>query len=160
VIEVRGPLTGQSAVCGPILRALPDWFGIEKATQELITQTDSLPTFVAYAGAAATGFLTLKQHTPYAAEILVMGVLPAAHRQGVGRALVAQAEGFLRAEGVEFLQVKTLSSSDPDPHYARTRAFYAAQGFRPLEELPTLWDEANPCLLLVKALSAPSQPQS
>lgn len=154
MIEVRGPLLGESVVCAPILRALPDWFGIEEAVRDFISQIDALPTFVAHAGADAVGFLTLKRHTPYAAEILVMGVLPAAHRRGVGRALVTRAEAFLTAEGVEFLQVKTLSSSDPDPYYARTRAFYAAQGFRPLEELPTLWDEANPCLLLVKALSA------
>jgi hypothetical protein len=39
-----------------------------------------------------------------------------------------------------------------DEHYARTRAFYQAMGFRPLEEFKQIWDEANPCGLMVKYL--------
>ena len=50
------------------------------------------------------------------------------------------------------LQVKTLSESHPDAGYAKTRAFYRAMGFHPLEEFKTLWGEANPCLLMVKKL--------
>lgn len=53
---------------------------------------------------------------------------------------------------VEFLHLKTLSDSDPDRHYAKTRAFYLAVGFRPLEELTALWGKDNPCLLMVKRL--------
>jgi len=41
---------------------------------------------------------------------------------------------------------------DPDPGYARTRAFYAAMGFEPLEEIVQVWGPDNPCLLLVKRL--------
>ncbi len=74
------------------------------------------------------------------------------HGQGVGRALVEQAEQVLRAEHVEYFQVKTLSDSHPDPGYAKTRAFYLALGFRPLEEFKTLWGEATPCLMMVKYL--------
>ena len=53
---------------------------------------------------------------------------------------------------IEFLQVKTLSETHPDPNYASTRAFYQAMGFRKLQELPGLWGEANPCLRMVKSL--------
>ena len=81
-----------------------------------------------------------------------MGVLPDYHRQGVGRALIQQAEIYLREMGVEYLQVKTLAATHPDPFYARTRAFYEAFGFRPLEVLPVLWNPENPCLIMVKAL--------
>ena len=35
---------------------------------------------------------------------------------------------------------------------ARTHRFYAAEGFVPLEVLPTLWDEENPCLPMAKVL--------
>ena len=80
------------------------------------------------------------------------GVLPAYHRCGVGRALVQRAETFLREARVEYLQVKTLAPTHPDEHYALTRAFYQAVGFRPLEVLPTLWNEDNPCVILVKKL--------
>ena len=59
--------------------------------------------------------------------------------------------GYLRARGVEYLQVKTLGPSDPDEGYARTRAFYEARGFVALEEIHGLW-EHNPCLLMVKRL--------
>ena len=37
-IVVAGPLLAQGAVCGPILRALPAWFGIEEATQHYIQE--------------------------------------------------------------------------------------------------------------------------
>jgi hypothetical protein len=50
------------------------------------------------------------------------------------------------------LQVKTLSASRPDPGYDKTRAFYLAFGFRPLEEFPTLWYPSNPALQLIKSI--------
>ena len=34
----------------------------------------------------------------------------------------------------------------------RTRLFYEAMDFRPLEELKTLWGERLPCLIMVKKL--------
>jgi ribosomal protein S18 acetylase RimI-like enzyme len=151
-LQIQGPLLEQSKICKPILRALPDWFGIEESTQAYVQDTAVLPTFIARDGNRPVGFLTLKQHSDYAAEIQVMGVLPAWHRRGVGQALLVASEAHLRQLGVEFLQVKTLSSRHPDLFYGRTRAFYLSLGFRPLEEFPTLWDEANPCLQLIKML--------
>jgi hypothetical protein len=65
---------------------------------------------------------------------------------------VQRTEDRLRAEGVEYLQVKTLSASAGDAEYLRTLAFYAALGFRVLEEMPTLWDPSNPAVVLVKRL--------
>lgn len=62
-------------------------------------------------------------------------------------------EPILRAQKVEFLQAKTLSAKHPDVGYGRTRQFYLAVGFRPLEEFPDLWGEANPCLQLIKYLA-------
>ena len=100
------------------------------------------------------GFLTIKHHGKYAAEIHAMGVHPENHRQGIGRALVDRAEEVLRQQGIEYLQVKTLSPSRPNIEYAQTRAFYAAMGFRPLEELKELWDKENPCLQMVKWLGS------
>ncbi len=153
-MNVEGPLLGQSAVCGPILRALPEWFGVEEATAQYIRDVDELPTFVAWDEGRAVGFMTVKQHFPQAAELHVLGVLPDMHHRGVGRALFSSVEAYLHQQGVEYLQVKTLSSAHPDKGYAKTRLFYEAMGFRPLEEFPTLWDEANPCLLMVKKLFA------
>ena len=152
VVRIDGPALGLGNLCAPILRSLPQWFGIESATQHYIEAIDELPTFTAILGSESVGFLSLKLHYANAAEIYVMGVDARFHRQGSGRALVAAAEKYLRNAGVEYLQVKTLSPTHPDPHYALTRQFYTAMGFHPLEEFPTLWGEANPCLLLVKWL--------
>lgn len=152
-IVVQGPYLGKSSVCEPILRALPEWFGIEKATRQYIRDTESLPTFLASTEDGVVGFLTLALHSEYAAEIHVMGVHPKMHRHGVGRALVNEAEKELRQRGVEYLQVKTLSAAHPDANYARTREFYRAVGFRPLEEFPELWGPENPCLQMIKSVT-------
>ena len=61
-------------------------------------------------------------------------------------------ERALAAQGIEYLQVKTLRPSRPDEGYARTRAFYLAQGFRVLEEFPDLWGPENPSLQMVKRI--------
>ncbi len=151
-IAIKGSILGQSAVCEPILRALPEWFGIEEATRQYVQDIDVLPTFLALIDDEAVGFLTLKQHTEYAAEIHVMGMLPEMQHQGVGQALLAGAEAYLQEQGVEYLQVKTLSSAHPDEGYARTRAFYLALGFRPFEEFAGLWGAENPCLQMAKKL--------
>ena len=151
-LHVEGPLWGQAVVCEPILRSLPQWFGVEEAVVQYVHDIEDLPTFLAADDGRTIGFLTLKEHFPEAAEVHVMGIRPEYHRRGLGRALVGRAEEWLRSRGGEYLQVKTLSPARPSEEYARTRAFYRALGFRPLEEFPLLWDPAYPCLLLVKAL--------
>lgn len=146
VVEVEHP-TERSRLCEHVLRDLPEWFGIEEATAAYIRDVAELTTF----GVGEDAILSLKLHTPQAAEVYVMGVRRARHGKGLGTALLRAAEDYLRARGVAYLQVKTLGPSDPDAGYARTRAFYEARGFVPLEELLGLW-EHNPCLLLVKRL--------
>jgi GNAT superfamily N-acetyltransferase len=131
-----------------VLAALPGWFGIEEAVERYVREVAELPTFAV----ERDGFLALKQHTDAAAEIYVMGVRPESHRRGIGTAQLEAAEAFLRGREVEYLQVKTLGPSHPSEHYAATRSFYAARGFRPLEELTAIWGEANPCLVMVKHL--------
>jgi GNAT superfamily N-acetyltransferase len=133
-----------------VLAALPDWFGIEEAVDSYVRDVAALQTFAA----GRDGFLALKQHTDAAAEISVMGVRPESRGRGLGTALLEAAEPFLRAREVEYLQVKTLGPSQPSEHYAETRSFYAARGFRPLEELTAIWGEENPCLIMVKSLSS------
>jgi GNAT superfamily N-acetyltransferase len=150
--KIEGSLHNQSSACVPILRMLPDWFGIEAAILDYEREIERLPTFLAKVDGQVLGFLSLKQHNPFSAEIYVMAIRPDAHRGGIGRALVQAAEAHARKGGVEYLQVKTLGPSHPDEHYARTRAFYEAVGYRPLEEFTRIWDADNPCLILVKRL--------
>jgi GNAT superfamily N-acetyltransferase len=146
VVEVERPAE-RSRLCELVLRDLPDWFGIEEATAAYIADVAALPTFAV----GEDAFLSLKLHNPRAAEVYVMGVRRDRHGQGLGTLLLDAAQTYLGARAVEYLQVKTLGPSHPDAGYARTRRFYEARGFVPLEELHDLWKD-NPCLLLVKRL--------
>jgi GNAT superfamily N-acetyltransferase len=154
-IAVEGPLTGKSSICEPILRALPEWFGVEEAIVRYVREIDRLPTFLVRSGDEVIGFLTLKLHNAFCAELLVMGIRREWHRHGAGRSLVRAAERYLRRQDIRYFQVKTLGPSQPNPNYARTRAFYFVMGFRPLEEIVEIWDEQNPCLVMVKYLRRP-----
>lgn len=136
-----------------LLRSLPSWFGVESSLRQYVLDAAQLPSYLAAAADGdVVGALLVKRHTAHSAEIHLMAVDPGRHRQGVGRALLTAAEADLVADGVRFLQVKTRGPSRPDPGYEKTRAFYSACGFTPLEEILDLWDEENPCLIMVKTL--------
>ena len=149
---IDGPRLGTSSLCMPILRALPEWFGIEEALLEYEKEIDALPTFLAYSGAKLVGFLSIKQHFPSTAEVFVMGVHRASLRQGIGRRLMENAFQWAESQSIEYMQVKTLGPSRESIEYTATRNFYLAMGFHPLEELKKIWDENNPCLILVKRI--------
>jgi ribosomal protein S18 acetylase RimI-like enzyme len=149
---IQGPLFGQTSTCIPLLRMLPDWFGLESGIQTYEREIGTLPTFLAEMDGQPVGFLSIKQHTSHSAELYVMAVHPLFHRCGFGRSLVAAAEAYAREQGIEYLQAKTLGPSRVDEGYSRTRAFYEAMGFCALEEFKQIWDENNPCLIMVKKL--------
>lgn len=151
-IQIEGPYFEKSAVCTPIIRSLGEWFGIEEAIVHYSNTIDHLPTWLAGEADRVLGFVSIKQHTPYSAEVYVMGILQEAHHQGIGRALIEASQAWLRSQNVEYLQVKTLGPSDPDESYAKTRTFYKAMGFRPMEEFKQIWDADNPCLIMIKKL--------
>ena len=46
-LVIHSPALKTSAKCEPILRALPDWFGIEEATAYYVRETESHPTLLA-----------------------------------------------------------------------------------------------------------------
>ena len=81
-----------------------------------------------------------------------MGVDPNLHRQSCGSKMITELERRLNKQGIEFLQVKTLSEERECEFYKKTRLFYKSQGFREVEVFPTLWDKSNPCLLMIKGL--------
>ncbi|MGY8995760.1 MAG: GNAT family N-acetyltransferase [Alphaproteobacteria bacterium] len=139
-------------VAETILRALPDWFGIEEALVGYVETSNVMPTATVWIDDQAVGFASMEQATPATCDIHVIGVLPQYHEQGIGRLLIQALAERATADGARFLTVKTLSSSHPDPFYGRTRRFYEAVGFAPLAELPEHWGPENPCLLMGKAL--------
>jgi GNAT superfamily N-acetyltransferase len=151
-VQTRLQMDRSGDVCRQVLATLPAWFGIPESVQDYIEVADGHPTVVASVDVEDVGLLTLVVHSAYAAEIYVMGVRPEHHRGGIGRAMLKTAESWLASQGVEFLQVKTQSARRDDDGYARTRAFYEASGFRPLQEFPELWDADNPALQMIKCV--------
>jgi len=142
----------KSDICELVLRALPDWFGIEEAIKEYIDGVKDTTFLSAYIGEVPIGFLSIKEHNEFTSEIYVMGILKEFHRRGIGKRLMKAAEDVLINQNKIFLTVKTLSSSHPDEGYRKIREFYRAVGFYPLEEFPELWGKENPCLLMAKKL--------
>ncbi len=115
--------------------------------------SESMPAFAFEDAQKVCGFVTLRMHFPESWDVHCIAV-DASHRgNGLGRALMKEAEEWTRGQGALFLQVKTIAASSPSPEYAETRKFYEAMGYTPLEVFPTLWSPSNPALQLIKALS-------
>lgn len=97
------------------------------------------------------GIMLIAQHHPVKAEIHLLAVDAAFHRYGIGTSLINAFEKEARNRGNRLIQVKTLGESFLNEPYQRTRNFYQAVGFLPLEET-NLWDEDTPCLMMVKSI--------
>ena len=140
----------KSNVTDNILHKLPDWFGVEQSIIEYVQTVRDKVFYVIYYGEEIIGFLCLKINNQYTAEIYVMGIVENHHRNGLGKKLILKAEQYLRDKYYRFLMVKTLSESVDYEPYRRTRKFYNSVGFYPLDETNKIWDEKNPCLIMVK----------
>lgn len=132
-----------------ILNKLPSWFGIPESTNEYIEESSSMPFWAAYDNENPIGFIAIKSNNKSTAEIYVIGIEEEYHRKGIGKKLFNEALNWCRNEEYEFLQVKTVDESREDKAYEKTRKFYKAVGFRPLECIPEIWGKDNPCLIMV-----------
>lgn len=145
---------GAGDICRDILSTLAPWFGIPEANTEYVEAAEAGPSIVASVDGTDVGITVIKRHFPEAAEVHLMAVRSDHRRQGAGRQMLRHAESALGADGVRFLQVKTLSPRRIDAGYDETRAFYGAYGFVSLEEFPELWDLSNPALQMIKTVDA------
>lgn len=143
----------KAACTRQVLESLPEWFGNAQAVSEYCQKVKSLPFWAAGGKGQWLGLLAGDVHYGRTGEIIVMGVKPGAHRQGLGRALYRQAEGYFRRAGCGYVIVKTLSDQVDFAPYAGTRAFYRGMGFAPLVTLQEMWDAENPCLIMMKSLT-------
>lgn len=143
--------TGKAKVCRDILDDLPQWFGIPEAVDAYERAVDDLQMF-AFGAPAAVGFVSIKLHNPFSAEVYLLGVKRAWHRKGVGISLLQHVERVLAEKQIVYLSVKTVAADRPNEAYAATRCFYEALNFLPLEVFPTLWGAENPCLLMIKQI--------
>jgi GNAT superfamily N-acetyltransferase len=108
---------------------LPEWFGQPEANRHYAEQASRLEALVARLDGRDIGLLLLKRHGAASAEVYWLGIDPAHHRQGVGRALIGAAVERLQRGNARFLFVMTLDPGDPYEPYRRTRAFYESVGF-------------------------------
>jgi GNAT superfamily N-acetyltransferase len=136
-----------------LLHGLPEWFGIASSVLAYVEAARVLPGAAAVADDEVVGVCLIRRHTDVAAEIELLAVRRDLHRSGIGRALLGRVEADLSAEGLRLLQVKTFGPSGESSEYERTREFYRACGFWPLEERTDIWGPENPCLISVKPLS-------
>ena len=148
MVSVRPLQKSDSPACVGILRALPQWFGIESAIVDYGRDLESLDGFVALDDSQPVGFVGLKRYGARSVEINVIGVLPGHRNAGIGTRLLAEVESSL-PDAVRLLHMKTLAPSHPDENYKETRAFWEAKGFIPMDA-HLLWGEDNPCQVMVK----------
>ena len=136
-----------------ILKTLPEWFGREESNAEYIHDAERLETWTVTHPETheVVGIMLIAQHYPVEAEIHLLAVDAAFHRYGIGTSLINAFEEEARNRGIRLIQVKTLGESFFNEPYQRTRIFYKAVGFLPLEETD-LWGEDTPCLIMVKAI--------
>lgn len=142
----------KSKVCMEILESLPDWFGVPEAIIHYSNKCRELPVFFCFADGVPIGFAAIEQHGESSAEVTVIGIRARFHRRKIGKRLIMKCAAFCYENNLEFLTVKTLDGSSPDPYYAKTRLFYRSMGFHPLECIKEIWDERNPCLYMAKKI--------
>ena len=133
-----------------ILRVLPEWFGCEESLVEYIETVEKYPFFGAFKEGACVGFFSILIHHERTGDIYVCGLHPNHHRKGIGKALYNISEQYFISQDCEYVMVKTLSPLHPDKHYALTRKFYEAVGFKDFYTDHEMWGKENPCLIMVK----------
>ncbi len=104
-----------------VLADLPEWFGIPESTEEYIRESADMPFWASFSGNEATGFIALKQTSPFAAELYVTGVKKRFHRQGIGRELFQVFYEYASKTGLRFCRSKRWTKSVHE--YDQTRMF-------------------------------------
>lgn len=136
-----------------ILNQLPQWFSDKKAVKEYAKKVRELPFWAALNEQnICTGFLAAQTHYGHTAEIYVCGVAPEYQHKGIGKKLYYSMEKHFEDMRFKHIIVKTLSDKSDSKEYAETRKFYTNVGFEPLITLTEMWDEKNPCLIMIKEL--------
>lgn len=138
----------KEAICHEMLATLPDSLEDMTTAEEYSTNCRMLPMWASFDEDTVQGFLALRETSPYAAEIYIMGVKPEFRRHKVGKALFTAMLNYARRQGYEYLQVKTVKQG-VCAEYDNANIFYQSLGFRQLEVLP-IWGENNPCQVYIR----------
>ena len=112
-----------------IMSALPECFSPPENIVNKSSIHKEYPFFAAYDGDRVIGFVALKIHNLYTADIYNLGVLREYHRMGIGHQLLNACIQYCKETSRKFLTVKTLDESAIYEPYNSTRAFYKKEGF-------------------------------
>lgn len=137
-------------IVSEVLSDLPEWFGLPDSTRAYIDKSKNLPLWVALNHEEIIGFISLSESSADTGELHCMGIKKAYHRMGIGKKLYETLEQYAMSK-YKYIQVKTVDEGHYK-EYDQTIYFYKNIGFSKLEVFPELWDEWNPCLIMIKAL--------
>jgi ribosomal protein S18 acetylase RimI-like enzyme len=135
-----------------ILRKLPEWFGNEKGLTEYVNTVYKYPFWAAFDNDNCIGFFSGKIHHNRTGDIYVCGVDPDYHRKRIGKLLYKELEKYCAVNNCEYIIVKTVDETDSEKSYGKTVKFYKSIGFNELITFPEVWDENNPCLIMIKRI--------
>ena len=140
----------KSKIVEEVLLDLPEWFGLPQSTKAYVEESKELPLWVAKTDDNIIGFITLNETSQDVCEIHCMGIKKSFHRKGIGKKLQDAFEDSAK-ENYEYIQVKTVDEGYYK-EYDQTISFYKSVGFKKMEVFTSLWDEWNPCLILIKKI--------
>lgn len=100
------------------------------------------------------GFVITKRKHLMVAEILWIAVAESRQNRHIGTTLVETVTEELGMDGVRLIEAKTLSGLCDYGPYVKTRGFWQANGFLPVEEVDPFpgWDPGNPCVIYIRPL--------
>ncbi len=152
VVEILEITSGErrAQIAAEVLADLPEWFGLPESTQDYIDASRMLRLWAAFVDHQPVGFVTLSSTSTETSEVHCMGVKKDYHRLGLGSRLHAALETAAQMD-YRYLQVKTVDEGHY-VEYDQTVNFYRSVGFSKFEVFPNLWDDWNPCLVMVKYL--------
>lgn len=110
--------------CRDIAADLPEWFGISEANERYANGVKECLNLGYRTDGACMGMLSLEFQRD-------------CHGQGLGKALLRQAEKVCKEKQIDSLSVEILSPKEKDANYLKTYDFYVKEGFKPLFELNT-----------------------
>ena len=133
-----------------VLRKLPEWFGNEESLKNYVNTVIEYPFWAAFDNNNCIGFFSCKIHYNRTGDIYVCGIDPNYHGKGIGTLLFKEMEKHCLKNNCEYIIVKTLSETAKYEPYIKTKEFYVKMGFKELLSLTEIWDEENPCLIMIK----------
>lgn len=141
----------KSIITKDILSQLPAWFGIKSEILQYASGVKNKLFIIAEDDfKKAVGFIAVSDLNTFTSEVYLLGVLPEYRGHGIGRKLIEFAWNNNVESNKKYLIVKTLDESTGDKYYEETRKFYEAVGFSPLFSTTKIWDDKNPCLIMIK----------